>query len=511
MTDKIENKHANCVLRAAQAPMNNLRERTMKGALARVCAQGINLALRVGSLAILARLLDPKDFGLVGMVAVVTGVLNLFRDFGLSAASVQRARVTEEQTSNLFWINVLVGITLAAVMSGLAPMIAAFYHEPRLFKVTVIMAISFIFNAAGIQHSARLQRQMFFTTLSIIDTAAWIVSTIVAIAAAKAGYGYWALVAMTVTLPFTATIAFWLATGWVPRMPSKKSGIRSMVRFGGTITTNGLVVYLGSNFEKVLLGKFWGAQAVGIYGRAYQLIRIPTDTLNAAVGEVAFSALSRLQDDPSRLRNYFLKGYSLVLALSLPATVACCVFARDLIGCVLGPKWNDAATIFRLLTPTILVFAVANPLSWLLGAIGMVGRGVKMSLVIAPLMIASYFVGLPYGPKGVATAYSAVMVLWLIPVTVWSLHGTAISVKDIAISASPPLISSFVAGAISFGICSFFAGSHLFRLILGLSLLAVIYLAMILYVMGQKVFYADLLQKFIQKRAAAEDKAFVSA
>jgi hypothetical protein len=152
--------------------MKDLRERAVKGTLARVCAQSANLLLH--------------------LVAVLTGVLNQVRDFGLSAASVQHARVTEEQTSTLFWINLLVGVLLASVASGLAPVVAAFYHEPRLYWVTIIMASSFVFNAAGIQHSARLQRQMRFTTLSVIDTGSWIVSTIVAIGAAIACCGYWA-------------------------------------------------------------------------------------------------------------------------------------------------------------------------------------------------------------------------------------------------------------------------------------------------------------------------------
>jgi O-antigen/teichoic acid export membrane protein len=489
--------------------MKDLRERTLRGGLARVCAQVANLLLRVGSLVILARLLTPKDFGLVGMVTALTGVLSLFRDFGLSAATVQHARVTEEQTNTLFWINILVGAILSAAVSGIAPIVATFYHEPRLYWVTIVLASGFLLNAAGIQHSARLQRQMRFTTLSMVDTGSWIVSTAVGIGAAKAGYGYWALVAMTVTLPLTASTAFWLVTAWVPGMPHRRAGIRPLMRFGGTLTVNGLIVYVASNFEKVLLGRFWGADAIGIYGRAYQLIRIPTDTLNASVGEVAFSALSRLQDDPSRLRSYFLKGYSLVLALTLPATFACGVLADDLIGVILGPKWKDAAPIFRLLTPTILVFAIANPLSWLVGAIGMVGRGVKMSLVIAPLMIASYFVGLPYGPKGVAFAYSTVMILWIIPVIAWSVHATAISLRDILTVVSRPLASSAIAGAFAFGVCSLYGQSHLARLLLGSVVFIGTYLGILLYIMGQKSFYVDLLQKFI-RRSPVEEKALVS-
>jgi O-antigen/teichoic acid export membrane protein len=491
--------------------MEDLRDKTVRGALARVCAQAINLLLRVGSLAILARLLDPRDFGLIGMVTALTGVLNLFRDFGLSAASVQHANVTDEQKSSLFWINILVGMVLAAATSGLAPVVARFYHEPRLYSVTIVIASTFLFNAAGIQHSALLQRQMRFTTLSITDTGSWIVGTSIAIAAAKAGYGYWSLVAMTISLPLTASIAFWFVSGWVPQKPKRRAGVGSLIRFGSTLTLNGLVVYIASNFEKVLLGRFWGAEAIGIYGRAYQLIRIPTDTLNAAVGEVAFSALSRLQDDAERLKRYFLKGYSLVLALTLPATFACCVLATDLIGFLLGPKWKDAAPIFRLLTPTILVFAIANPLSWLLGAIGMVGRGVKMSLVVAPLMIASYFLGLPYGPKGVAVAYSAVMVLWIMPVVVvWSVNGTVISLRDILNTVSRPLISSGIAGAVAFGVGSLYGQSHLTRIILGGVVLISTYLGMLLFVFGQKRYYVDLLRKFV-RRSPTADEVLVSA
>jgi O-antigen/teichoic acid export membrane protein len=484
--------------------MKNLKEKALRGAALRVCAQVANLLLRVGSLVILARLLEPRDFGLVGMVTAVTGVLSLFRDFGLSAATVQRAKITEAQTGTLFWINLVVGVFLAAATAASAPVVARFYHEPRLYWITIVVASAFVFNAAGIQHSARLQREMRFATLSVIDTGSWLISTTVAIAAAKAGYGYWSLVAMTVTLPLASTTAFWLSTAWVPQMPSRRSGISSMMRFGGTITITGVVVYIASNFEKVLLGRYWGADAIGIYGRAYQLIRIPTDTLNVAVGEVAFSALSRLQDDPPRLKRFFLKGYSLVLALTLPATVACCIFATDWIFVLLGPKWREAAPIFRLLTPTILVFALANPLSWLLSALGIVTRGVKMSLVIAPLMIASYFVGLPYGPNGVAVAYSAIMTFWLIPVIAWSVHGTVLSFRNILMAAAPPFVSSAVAGTLALIVSVWCGPSHLERLIVGCTVLCVTYLGLLLFGMGQKSFYLDVIRRFARPSSLDE-------
>ena len=491
--------------------MEDLKQKTLRGGVARICAQGATFVIRLVSLMVLARLLGPNDFGLVGMVTAFTGVLELFRDFGLSAAAIQRATVTEEQVSTLFWINVVVGVFLALLTAAMAPAIAAFYHEPRLFAVTAILAMAFLFNAAGIQHSALLQREMRFTALAVINTVGLIVGTIIAIAGAEAGFGYWALVAMTVILPLASTIGCWLTTAWIPGRPHRRAGIRSMLRFGGTLTVNGLIIYIASNLEKVLLGRFWGADAIGIYGRAFNLINMPISNLNSAAGEVGFSALSRLQDDPVRLKSYFLKGYSLVLAMTLPITVACALFADDAILVLLGPKWKEAAPIFRFLAPTILVFATANPLSWLLTSIGKIGRLLKMGLIIAPIMIVSYILGLPYGPKGVAFAYSAVMMLWLIPLIAWAVHGTVVSFRDILLTVSRPLASSIVAGALAFGVrqaCGQFL-SPLPRLVLESGVVLVVFLGLLLFVAGQKAFYLDLLRG-LRGDSSVKEKSLVS-
>jgi PST family polysaccharide transporter len=490
--------------------MKDLKQRTLRGGFAKVCSQATSFVLRVGSLMVLARLLDPKDFGLVGMVTALTGVLSLFRDFGLSTAAVQRVNVSEEQISTLFWINLLVGATLSLVTIAMAPVVAAFYHEPRLLFVTAVLATGFLFNAAGVQHGAILQRQMRFTTVAGIDILSLAVSIAVGIGMALRGYGYWALVGMTLTSPAVSTVGTWISTAWIPGMPRRQAGVRSMLRFGGTITLNGIVVYFAYNLEKVLLGRFWGAQAVGIYGRGYQLVNIPTDNLNSAVGEVAFSALSRVQNEPSRFKSYFLKGYSLVLGLTLPITIVCALFAKDLIAVLLGAKWNEAAPIFRLLAPTILIFAMINPFSWLLFSIGKVGRSLKIALVIAPLVIAGYLIGLPYGPKGVALGYSASMALWIVPHIVWCVRGTAISFWDVMQTLRRPLLSGIVAAALPFALQLFYGQrlSPLPRLIIGGSVFVAVYLGMLLYVMGQKSFYLDLIQG-LRGRSSAEDPALV--
>lgn len=480
--------------------------------MARMCNLGAGFLLRILSVTILARLLNPKDFGLVGMVTAFTGVLGLFRDFGLSAATIQSETVTNEQKSVLFWINLVVGAILSILAFAMAPLVAAFYHEPRLFGITAVLALGFLFNSAGVQHGAMLQREMRFTVLSVINTLSSFVGLAVGIAAALTGHGYWSLVAMMIVSSVIGTVSVWLATSWIPGLPRSRQGVRSMLRFGSTVTANTVLTYVATNLEKVLLGRFWGADAIGIYGRAYQLSNIPTDSLNSMGGEVAFAALSRLQNDPARLKSYFLKGYSLIVSLTLPITIASALFAHDVIFVLLGPKWNAAVPVFRLLAPTMLVFAIVNPLAWLLYSIGQVGRLLRMSLVITPIMIGGYFVAIPYGPKGVAFAYSLLMILWIFPTTLWAVRGTEITFRDVVRTASPPLVAGLVAGGLALGVGLAFGQSlpPLVRLALESSILLVIFLGLLMFVAAQRSLYLGLLRGLIESLSAKE-KVSVSA
>jgi O-antigen/teichoic acid export membrane protein len=428
------------------------------------------------------------------MVMALTGVLLIFRDFGLSSAAIQRVTVTNEQLSTLFWINILIGALLGLAGMAMAPVIADFYGHPELFQVTVFLALAFFINSAGVQHSAMLQRQMRFTALSLIEVGSLALGNTVAIVAAEAGYGYWALVAMAMATPLAATTGFWWVSGWVPGPPSRRVGVLPMMHFGSILTLNGLVTYVGYNAEKVMLGRAWGADAIGIYSRAQQLLFLPIDSLNAAIGEVAFSALSRLQDDPVRLRNYFLKGFSLVLGLTLPIAIMCALFADDVVYVLLGPQWKDAVEIVRLLAPTVAIRAIIHPMGWLLPSIGLVGRTLRIALVFTPIMITGCYIGLPYGPVGIAIGYSTMMTLWAIPNILWSVHGTAISARDILLTVIRLLVPGVLAGALAYGLrlsCGEYF-SPVFRLVLENMTLFLVYFGVLWFDVAQRSLYIDL-------------------
>jgi O-antigen/teichoic acid export membrane protein len=475
----------------------DLKRSTARGALVSVGGQAAIFVLRTGSMVALARLLTPRDFGLVGMVTAVTGFLGLFKDAGLSMATVQRDSITSTQTSTLFWVNLGVGGMLAALCALCAPILVGFYSEPRLFWVTVSLGASFIFNGAAAQHRAILQRSMRFQALTVIEVISLILGIAASIGMALAGDGYWALVMANVTPPAVAVLGVWLATRWIPSRPRRHSGIRSMLVFGGTMSLVNLIGYVAYNAEKVLIGRFWGAAALGIYGRAYQLVNLPTENLNSSIGSVAFPALSRLQNDPARLRSYFLKGYSFFLSLVVPITVACALFSEDIILVFLGPKWHEAASIFRVLSPVILAFALINPFGWLLYACGNMCRSLGIALVVAPAVILGYVAGLRYGPYGVALGYSLAMVLLTVPVIAWAKRGTLITHLDV-LRALRPVLFAIAAGAV----VSLAAGGFLellkpalFRLSAESFILFGIYVLVLLFVMKQKAVYANLLRE----------------
>jgi O-antigen/teichoic acid export membrane protein len=481
---------------SADAP-TDLRRKTVRGALVSSGAQAATFVLRTASLMVLARLLLKEDFGMVNMVTAFTGLLGLLMDAGLSDAAVQRASITRAQTSTLFWINLAVGGMLALLAAVTAPILAAFYGEPRLYWVTVALGTSFILNGAAAQHRAILQRSMRFAVLAIIDIVSLVVSIAAGIGMAVAGHGYWALVAMAISQPAVSVLGVWLATGWIPGMPQWRSGIRSMLVYGGTVTLNNFIVYLAFNVDKILIGRFWGAEALGVYGRAYQLINLPTGNLNSTFGSVAFPALSRVQNDPARLRHYFLKGYSLFLSLVIPMTIGCALFADDIILVFLGPKWREAAGIFRLLAPTILAFAFANPFFWLMLATGRAGRSLRVALLLTPALILSYALGLKHGPQGVAMGFSITMLLAIVPVVLWAKHGTLITMRDILTAVTPSSVSITIGAAATLAVRPMVdpVDPAFVRLVAESTILFGVYLFSLLFIMKQKPVYMGLLRQ----------------
>ena len=181
----------------------DLRGRSVRGGAVNVTSQGAQFLIQSVATVVLARLLTPADFGLVAMVSTVTGLGQAFADLGLSEATIQRKEISHEQVSALFWINVAIGIGLTLITWSLAPVLARFYRDPRLLKITLVVSLTFLIGGLRVQADAILKRQMRFTALAIRDVASYALAVPVAIVMAWRGASYWALVALPLTLNFT--------------------------------------------------------------------------------------------------------------------------------------------------------------------------------------------------------------------------------------------------------------------------------------------------------------------
>jgi PST family polysaccharide transporter len=384
----------------------DLKHRTVSSGFVTLTAQGVKFGLTVASTVILSRLLTPHDFGLLAMVTAIMGLLRIFKDAGLSAATIQREGITHAQVSNLFWINVAVAGLMALIMCALAPAIAWFNHEPQLVAITLWLSITFLLSGSTVQHRALLSRQMRFKAAAVIDVGSMAVSLVVGVGMALAGCGYWSLVGMSVALEAVGLVLTWLASRWRPQWPRRGSGTRPLLGFGISMTASGALYAITRSADSVLVGKCYGADALGLYSRAVALLMRPMDQFMAPFCSVLLPTLSRLQSEPERYRRVFMRVYEGMALMSFALIGLLLPLSRPVTLVLLGPKWEAVSMIFCGFTLVALYFPVATPVAWLLISLGRSKDFFRWNLAYAIISISSFVIGLPFGVVGVAWAFS---------------------------------------------------------------------------------------------------------
>jgi len=428
-----------------------LKIRSVRGGAVVLLGQGLRFFLQLGSTAILARLLTPGDFGLLGMVAAITGFLLVFGDLGLSAATIQREDVTHDQVSNLFWVNLAFGGALMLLTAAIAPAIAWFYGDTRLTAITLVCAFGFLLGGLTVQHQALLRRQMRFLSLAVIDVASLLIGVSAAVLLAWRGAGYWSLVCLQLASQSAIAAGVWIACGWRPGLPARHSGVRSMLSFGGNLTAFGVVNYFSRNLDNVLIGWRLGAYQLGLYSKAYQLLLLPIGQVVGPISGVAVPALSRLQNDPVRFRNFYLKAVSFVAYATIPAMIPAAVLSDQIIGLVLGPQWLQASLLFKILVVAAIWQPVASTVGWLYVALNRTERMARWGFMSAPVIVLSFLVGLPWGARGVAACYAVAMTLMWYPSVLYAVHASPVSGRDVVAAMFRPLAISVLLGGAAYG------------------------------------------------------------
>ncbi len=374
------------------------------------------------------------------MVFAIVGLATVVGDFGLSMAAIQAKTLSAAQRSNLFWTNTALGVVLFLVIFASAPLISLFYDEPDLTPITQVLGLAFVLNAVSAQFRAEVSRKLRFKQLALIDVLAAVLALAGAVGAALAGLGFWALVAQQLSLALVTLLGLILAARWWPGRPDFKTDMRSLYAYGGNTLGVQVFVYLTSSVDSILIGKFWGASALGMYDRAFTIFRLPLRQIAAPMTKVGVPILSRLQDD-TRYSEYVYRA-QLVLGYCFGGTFFVLAAVSDpFIDLMLGSGWGEVKPIFLALALGGVFQGMTFVYSWVFLSLALTGLQLKWTIIGRTAMVAAICIGLPAGPLGVAIGATVGQAInWLL-LTVFPISKTGLRRSSlVAIAVRPVLV-----------------------------------------------------------------------
>lgn len=427
--------------RMSAPPADRLAHTSSRGVFVTMGGFGGKTLIQLASTVVLARLLSPADFGLVAMVTAIVGVADLVRDFGLTGAIIQARKLSDRMWMSVMWLSVVLGVGLMLLIAASAPLIAWLYDEQRLIPLTLAIAPILLVNGLSMPMQARVQRNLRFGTLANIDVVSMLVGVGLGIAAAAIGWGVWALVVMSGAGQLYRLVALWVASR--PRFgrPHISREVLPLVTTGGSLFGVQLLNYATKNLDNVVIGQQLGPAALGQYSRAYALYLLPMQQLNGTLGRVALPVLSKLQDDHERFRRYTRGALMIIGYLTIPVYAVAAAVSSPLVAILLGPGWEEAATLFSILALAGIAQAIGSVLGWLYLTLGRAHKQLVFFVITRPILIAGYLVGIWWaGVEGLALVFGVLSLLLLIPELIYATSGTFMRVRDILAPIARPLV-----------------------------------------------------------------------
>ncbi|WP_047521315.1 lipopolysaccharide biosynthesis protein [Microbacterium sp. ZOR0019] len=423
-----------------------------RGAFFTLSAQAARIVLQLLSVVILSRLLSPHDYGLLAIALVVVGLGEIFRDFGLTSASIQAPELSTGERDNLFWVNAAIGVVLTAITFVLAWPVAAISQQGDLQGIVQWLSLIFLLNGVATQHRANLMRDLKLRALAIVDVTSSAIALAAAVAAALLGAGFWALVVQQLTTGTAILVGVLIAGRWFPRWYSRAVPIRAFLTFGSHLVGANLLAYVGRQIDTVTIAIRFGTQPLGLYNRGFQLIMTPLGQVRSPLQSVALPVLSRVQADQRRFDTYVIAaqlalGYTIGIPLAIVAGLA-----DPVVGIMLGARWAETA-------PLISMFAIAGLLTtvsfvgyWIYLARGLGAELLRYTIVTTVIKIVCIVVGSFFGLFGVAVAFAVhPAIAWPISLA-WLSRVTPIPHRKLYQGAGRIIATTLASGLASLGI-----------------------------------------------------------
>jgi O-antigen/teichoic acid export membrane protein len=419
----------------------------LRSGAASVVMQYGNGVVQLLATVVLARLLEPKDFGLVAIVMVLTSFAPMLVDFGLGDATIQRSKITEGQVSSLFWLSSAIGLAIAAVVAACGPLIAWIYREPRLATITPYFAISFVLFALSNQHLALLRRTMQFSQVAKIQILGTLAGAAVGIFMAFCGYGYWALVIRPIANSLCVAVAAWFSCRWRPGFPVVDDDVRSMVRFGLNVVNLTVIYTMTKAVDRIALGLFYRPDTVGQYQNAITLYDNSIVSVISQMHNVGSAALSKLQSNPAVLRQKYEAALSALSFFVMPAAAILSVTAQDLTVILLGEKWREAGLLLSIIALRGVFQVVEGSQGWLFLATGRADRWRNWGIIATVVQVVLVAGGLPFGAAGVAVSVAVTSLINAVPSISYAGRPIGVGAALVIRAAGPQLVGALTAAA----------------------------------------------------------------
>jgi PST family polysaccharide transporter len=332
------------------------RERQRPRAAYFVALQQVaTIAVHFGQVFILSRLLLPRDYGVVAMAGSIFSLAAVFKDFGFSTSTIQAEKIEKQDSTNLFWIGMLSAVGVVAAILVSAPLFSIWFREQAVAPLLCVFAITFLIDSAGNQPTALAQREFQFQSLAIWKIAGLLIGLTTGVVLALRGFGPWSIVSINCVEAVVTTLgAFWISgfrPGWIANLKETKEHFK----FGGALTLGGLISYASNNVDRLILGRFFGAESLGLYTRAHSLLILPMSKLLSGFKRFNIASLSRLASQPEEFRASVSRILMWYLVVCSFIVVPLAAYADDVIQFAMGSRWKDAAPLFVILSPLIWV------------------------------------------------------------------------------------------------------------------------------------------------------------
>ncbi len=427
-----------------------LRRRAVRGAGVTLLSSAMGLGIQVISTVVLARLLAPTDFGVVTMVTTFSLLLANFGFNGLTEAIIQREDMNHQLASTLFWINLGAGFLLTLAFAAAGSLLARFYHDPPVRDVTIGISFSIFLTSVSVVHLALMKRAMQFSKVSLNDVGARLMSVVVSILLALAGWKYWALVAGAIALPLTTSAGAFVLCRWMPGIPRRVAGTTSTVKFALATYGNFTVNYFSRNTDNLLVGWRFDARSLGFYKKAYDLFALSAGQLVSSISVVVVAALSRLTRDISQYKRYLLSAITVTAFVGMGLGAGLTLGGKDLIRILLGPAWGPAGHIFTFFGPGVGLMVLYYTHGWIHLSIGRADRWLRWAVVEFIFTVLLFIIALPWGPVGIAVAWTASFWILTIPALWYAGKPIDLRVSNVISAVWRYAVASVVAGLATF-------------------------------------------------------------